>query len=71
MSRRGGAHFVSHAHELGPVAAEASGVNPRFHHQPPAGAAGAFLAEGSSGLALCHIAAYVDDLHHQQVKNTS
>lgn len=63
--------MVSHAHELGPVAAEASGVNPRLHHEPPAGAAGTFLTNGSSGLALRHVAADVDDLHQQQVKHTS
>lgn len=65
---RGGNHFVSHAHELRPVATETSGIYTSVHNESPVGAASGFLSQGDAGLTLGHIVADVDDLYHKQVK---
>jgi len=65
---RWGARFVSHGHELGPVATKALRVNAGVHDESPVGAASSFLSQSCSCLTLRHIVADVDDLHDQQVK---
>lgn len=66
--RGGGNRFVSHVHELRPVATETSAIDASVHDESPVGTASSFLSQGDAGLTLSHIVADVDDLHHQQVK---
>ncbi len=64
----GSVQFFSHGHELCPVATEASRVDAGVHDEPPEGAASGFVSQGDACLALGHVVADVDDLHHQQVE---
>lgn len=68
VSGRGGNHFVSHAHELRPVATETSGIGASVHDESPVGAASGFLSQADAGFALGHVVADVDELYRQQVK---
>lgn len=60
--------FVCHGHELCPVATETLRVDTSVHDESPAGAASAFVPQSHACLALRHVEADVDDLHHQQMQ---
>ena len=63
-----GIQFFAHGHELCPVATETFRVDASVHDESPVGTASGFVSQGGACLALGHVVADVDHLHHQQVQ---
>lgn len=66
-SRRLRITFFSHGQERCPVATETQRVHASVQDKSPVGAASGFVSQSDTCLALSHVVADVDHLHHQQV----
>lgn len=66
-----GPQCLAHGEEFSPVGAEATGVHTCVDDEAPDETASRFVPQSDSSLALRYVVADVDQLQHQQVKQSS